>query len=221
MPKDHTEIEAMVPPEIWEKKEGGTHAQNRALGLSGMIMNLGPTISYKNKVTQEVSNQPYKFDPEIDMRFQIIPGFTYNQWDLLSVFVTAGAPLIGAVAGATDHKYIDDYIDRIYARHPAPTEEQFPTIIKKGEDGEGGGIPTRGASSMYAENMLSSTGKGLRYTVGGPKGRMKFSEKVLESGDIQSFMRELEAVDAKWFKIEALGKDGLLKVKNAYRILSG
>jgi hypothetical protein len=192
------------------RDESGTHSQLR-LSYGGKLINLGPTQPYKNPVTQEVANQPYKYanptQTPWDMNLNYIPGMHPFQWDLASLLVTFAAPFIGVADGLVDKSAAKALIREIDAKHPAPTN--IPdVVIKKDDDGKGGGA-VRSPSSWF-KRILSVDGKGYRIKVGGPDGKLNLDENVHESGDVNIYERLMNAKDARWIKFEALGKKGKL-----------
>jgi hypothetical protein len=206
-------IDFIIPYDV-ARANSGTHSQLR-LTYGGKIINLGPTQPYKNPVTQEVSNQPYKYSNPTgtpwDMNLNYIPGMQPFQWDLASLVVTFAAPFIGLADGLTDKSAGRALIREINERHPAPTN--IPdVVIKKDEDGRGGGAAggLRGAPSSWFKKILSVNGKGYRIKVGGSDGKLNLDENVHESGDVSIYERLMNAKDAKWIKFEALGKNGKL-----------
>lgn len=210
MPSGQPQLEIMVPYGRGPRTQSGTHAELRT-SFGGKIINLGPTQPYKNPLTQEVSNQPYKYanptQTPWDMNLNYIPGMHPFHWDLMGTVVGVAAPFIGAIDGALDTSEIEAFINEIHRRHPAPTN--IPDVGGKTGDGKS---ESKGAYSNWFKRMLSVDGKGYRIRVGGPDGKLNLDENVYESGDVSFYKRLMNAKNAKWIKFEALGKDGKLNL---------
>jgi hypothetical protein len=211
-----------------ERSKSGTHAELRQT-YGGKIINLGPTQPYKNPVTQEVANQPYKYSNPTgtpwDMNLNYIPGMQPFQWDLASLVVTFAAPFIGVAEGLTDKSSAKALIKEVNERHPTPTVEEILQVAERlnkplptgGGGGAAGGLG--GAPSEFFKRFLSVDGKGVRYVAGGPNGILTYNQKINESNGLQQFLEEMRVRNAKWFKVEALGKDGKLKLDYIHQLM--
>jgi len=109
-----------VPPKVWmgEGYAMNTHALLRQTA-AGKIINIGPSQPYKSP-TGERKNQPYKYadvtGTPFDMYLNIIPGMHPFQWDLASMIITAGAPILGAIDGVIDDAYVKHEVDEKYKK---------------------------------------------------------------------------------------------------------
>lgn len=125
-------LKVMSIPWLGEGTKENTHALYRHT-TSGKILNLGPTQPYKSP-TNEMRGAPYKYadvtnDRFFNMYLNIIPGMHPFHWDLASMFVTAGAPILGAIDGVIDDSYIEDEVQKIYAAQPVIVNKpKFITI---------------------------------------------------------------------------------------------
>ena len=112
--KEDGKIEFFVPPHLWSRKTNeGTHVSYRT-STPGMILNLGPSQYYQNPVTQEVSNQPYKFLPGFPGS-NLVP-VLYPQGSLVDAIVAPSAFFLGLAGGYTDKSEAEFKAELAYAK---------------------------------------------------------------------------------------------------------
>jgi hypothetical protein len=106
-----TSYEFQIPSRMWKE---GTHHRRR-VSAAGMAANIfQPTITFRNEVTKETSSQPYEYDFKLSPQLNLIPGFNWNQWDLVSVAGPIAAPILGLIAGAVDYSIAEHKVNVLY-----------------------------------------------------------------------------------------------------------